>query len=116
MKLHWRDALRYLLILVLLYLLYDMGMKPATLVVLGIIMLVFVALRGRIYNKVSELLEKHVPHTKRLPSWLKYVVTLAVFLLTYIVVKELVYLALYQVGVDVQGDMFEAMNRSLNGG
>ena len=113
---HWRDALRYLVIPVFLYMFYDLGMKPATLAALGSVMLVFVALRGRIYASVSKMLEKHVPHTKRLPGWMKYAVTFAVFLLIYVVVKELVYLALYQVGVDVQGDMFEAMNRSMYGG
>ncbi|MDO8340326.1 MAG: hypothetical protein Q7T16_06745 [Candidatus Burarchaeum sp.] len=112
---HWRDALRYLLIPVSLYIFYDMGIKPATLAALGAIMLIFVALRGRIYGAVSAVLDETVPHTKKLPGWLKYAVTLAVFLLIFIVLKEIVYAALYYAGLDVKGEMFEAMNRSISG-
>jgi len=112
---HWRNSLRYLLILAFLYVFHDLGLSIPTLTVLGAMLLAFVALRGTIYGTVSRALEEHVPHTRKLPNWLKYAVTFAVFLLIFVVLKELVYLALYYVGVDVKGEMFEAMNRSMNG-
>ncbi len=112
---NWRDGFRYGSVLLLLYIFYDLGMYVTTLAALGVMMALFLALRGTIYGKVSSALDEHVPHTKKLPGWLKYAVTLIVFLLIFIVLKEIAYAVLYYAGLDVKGEMFEAMNRSLSG-
>ena len=100
-------------VLVLLFFCY-LGFSIYYLIPLAILFVLIIALKGKIYRKVQGFAEKKIPRLKKLPSWLQKAIIIVSLILVYFLIKEIVFLVLKNLGIDLQKMLIENVNRSLS--
>jgi len=106
--------LRIFAVLLLLYALYSTGLPLYYVAIIGIVFIVIIFLRGKLYKKIDELLTKHLKFLSNVKPWVKKAIIIAVFIIIYVLLRELIYLILGLFGIDVQQALDEGINQSMN--
>jgi len=112
MKFNWKIFVRIAVVLLLLYSFYSTGLPLYYVAILGIIFIAVIFLRGKLYRKIDELLTKHFKFLSNVKPWIKKAIIIAVFIIIYVLLRELIYLILGLFGIDVQRALAESMNNS----
>jgi len=102
LKKDFRVILRVLAITALLYTLYLNGTSFEVLAILGIFFIALIFLRGKIWKLAEHILEKHLPFTKKWPDWAEKVFLVLVFILLYIILKNVIFFILGLAGIDIE--------------
>ena len=97
-----KTILRLGLVLVLLGYLYIAGMHLEIIAILGIVFLGFILLRGRIWKAAEKSIELHLPFTKKWSEWAHKAVVLILFIVIYIILKQIIYILLGLAGIDIE--------------
>ena len=111
----YKTYLRLFLVLLLLYYFYTSGFPLSQVIILGIFFIAIVFLRGPLYKKIDSVLVEKFPFIKSIHPWAKKLLMLLVFILVYILLKQIVFFLLSFAGIDMQGMLIESimgMNQS----
>ncbi len=103
----WKQYLRLLAILLLLYSFYAAGFPAYYIPVMGVIFILLIFLKGSLYNKIDSFLIKRFPFIGKLPSWAKKLLIIAVFISIYVLIKQIVFAFLKIVGIDIEKTILE---------
>jgi len=106
----WKIYLRGALIVLLVYSLYLAGLPLQYVILLGIISFGMLFLRGKIYQKIEGVIGAKFPKYHALPGWAKRVVIIIIFLVSYFILKQIIFFALKIGGMDVQQDINDAVS------
>jgi uncharacterized protein involved in cysteine biosynthesis len=90
------------------------GVPLHLIIIIGIVIILFILLRGRLYKKIDHLLKKHFKFMSRLKPWQEKLIIIVVFIIVYIALRELIYLILGLFGIDFQKMIQESVNQSMN--
>lgn len=101
-------AFRLLMVPLLLYCFYALGMPVEALVVLGALFIALIVLRGKVWKAAEHVIERYLPFTRTWPGWAQKALIFLLFVLVYMVLKQVVYLLLGLVGVDLEGIIISA--------
>ena len=105
----WRLIPRILLVALMLYVFYSIGVPLPAVMVLGALLLAFALLRGRAYRQVDMFLTKRFPSMAGWAPWQRMLLVAIVFLLACILLKQAVFLLLKMAGMDVQQMMLDSV-------
>jgi hypothetical protein len=105
----WSLATRILLVALMLYVFYSLGVPLPAILVLGIILIAFVLLRGHAYRHIDIFLTNRFPSMARWAPWQKGLLVAVVFIIAYLLLKQAVYELLKMAGMDVQRMMLESI-------
>ncbi|MFH2106697.1 MAG: hypothetical protein ABII22_05525 [Candidatus Micrarchaeota archaeon] len=97
-----RTLLRAAIILVLAYFLFTAGMHPEFIVLILLVYAGFWVFRGKIKRYIEQKLHLHIPNFKNWPKWAKTVITFALLITAYLILKEFVYLGFSLVGIELK--------------
>ena len=97
----WKNYIRILLLAGLLYLLFDLGLSLYLVISVGIVFLLLMVLKGKLYKKLDNFLVEKFPSLSKLKPWVKKLIIIAIFLLIYTVLKQVIFLFLRMAGVDI---------------
>jgi len=105
----WSLIARILLVVLMLYMFYSLGVPLPAIMVLGALLLAFVLLRGHAYRQIDLFLTNKFPSMAGWAPWQKMLLVTIVFLLSYILLKQAVYELLKMIGMDVQQMMLDSV-------
>ena len=114
MNLNWRFWLRVVIVVLILYSFFRTGLSLEYVIILGIIFVLIIFLRGKLYRKINQLMTKHFKFLSTARPWVKKLIIILVFIIIYLILREGVFLVLKLAGVDVQKILVESMNQSVN--
>lgn len=109
----WKKYFRVALVALLLYSFYVAGFPILYIPLMGIIFILLIFLRGTFYRKIDEFLIKRLPFVAGWPSWVKKLLIIAIFILIYALFKQILFLSLKIVGIDIEQMILEGVNASL---
>lgn len=95
-------ALRLLMIPLFLAIFYQLGLPIETLILFGLLLLAFILLRGHIWKSAEHALERFFPFVKQWPEWAQKIALFVLFIIIYLVLKQIVYALLALAGIDLQ--------------
>lgn len=94
-------AFRLAMVALILFAMYVGGIHAEILAMLGVLFIVLIFLRGKMWRLAEHILENHLPFTKGWPEWAEKVLLFLIFILFYIVLKEMLYFVLGLFGIDI---------------
>ncbi|MCX6768641.1 MAG: hypothetical protein NTY83_02260 [Candidatus Micrarchaeota archaeon] len=106
----WSLITRILLVALMLYVFYVMGVPLPAVIVLGILLISFLLLRGHAYRQIDLFLTNRFPSMAGWAPWQKMLLVAVVFLLAYVLLKQAVFWLLKTAGMDVQQMMLDGIN------
>ncbi len=109
----WKNYIRILLFAGLLYLLYNLGFSLYFIISIGIVLLLLTLLKGKLYKKLDNCLSKKFPSLSKLKPWIKKLILIAIFILIYALLKQIIFLVLKVFGIDIQKIILESINPSI---
>jgi len=113
MNLSWRFWLRIVAIVLMLCAFYSAGLSWEYILILGLIFIVVIFLRGKLYRKIDHLLKKHFKFMSKIKKpWVEKLIIVVVFIIVYMVIRELIYIILGLFGIDVQHALTESINNT----
>ncbi|MDD5253482.1 MAG: hypothetical protein PHG05_00050 [Candidatus Nanoarchaeia archaeon] len=112
-RIRWKEYLRILLLIVLLYMFYRLGLPLYFIILMGIVLLLFILLKEEFYGKLDNFLSKKFPFLSKLKPWVRKLIILAIFILIYMLLKQVIFLGLRIAGVDIQNIITESINNSM---
>jgi len=104
-----RFALRLAFVAIMLILFYQMRMHIETIALIGILFIGFIFLREKMGKAAEHILENHLPFTKKWPDWAEKALLFAIFIVLYLILKQIIYTALGFFGIDLSAIILEAM-------
>ncbi len=107
-----RKAFRLAMIPLLLLAFYSMGFPLEYLALLGIIFILLVLFRDAFYRKIDGFLTSRIPSLERLPSWARKLILIAIFILAYFLIKQVLFLSLGLAGFDIERILADLINRT----
>jgi hypothetical protein len=110
---NWKLCLRILFSVIILYTFYKSGLPLYFIVLFGLIILLLILLKGTLYKKLDNFLGRTFPFLSKLKPWVKKLIIIAVFVLVYMILKQIIFLVLKQFGVDVQQMITNSINQSI---
>jgi hypothetical protein len=111
---NWKNYLQIILFIFLLYLFYSLGFSLYFTIILGIVLLLFILLKGRLYKKLDNFLIGKFPFFSKQKPWVRKLIVILTFILIYFILKQIIFLTLKQCGIDVQQRIIESINSSIN--
>ncbi|MFA5050199.1 MAG: hypothetical protein WC501_04290 [Candidatus Micrarchaeia archaeon] len=102
---------RIFFILLLLFSFYQLGLPVQIILIFGAVSLFFGLFRGKISKTIDELMHNHIPGFKGQHPWIKKIILLIALIIFLIIVKQLLYLILAQLGFDMQKMMLESFDK-----
>lgn len=99
--------------IVILILFYSIGLSIYFLMIVAVLFTLIILLKGKLYNKIKDFVDKKFPAISRLPSWLQKLIIILFFISIYILIKQIVFFILKIAGFDIQKIMMDSINQSL---
>jgi len=112
-KAGWRVYLQILSSLILLFLLYSLGTPLYLVLLFGVFILFLVFLKGKLYTKIDHYLTKRFTFISKLSPLAKKFVIVIIFMIIYLILKQVIYSGLKVFGVDIQKTLFDSINQSV---
>ena len=110
---NWKLYLRILLLALILYTFYNLGLPFYFIVLLGIILLLLIFLKGKLYKKLDSFLSKRLPFLSKLNPVIKKIIIIVVFVLVYMILKWIIFWILGLFGADVRQMIAQSINQSI---
>ncbi|MFH1106576.1 MAG: hypothetical protein V1787_01645 [Candidatus Micrarchaeota archaeon] len=110
----FQDYARVLVAVFLLYFLHSAGLPAPTLVAIGVFLVLLFFLRGPLFAKIDGLLVERFKLAGNLPPMARRLLVILVFVVVYVVFKQAVFELLKAFGIDIQQDMYRAVNSTLD--
>jgi hypothetical protein len=102
---------RLLMIPLLLISFAMLGLSFEALTVLGLFFIIIILLRGKMWKTAEKTIEKFFPFTKSWPGWSQKILLFILFLIIFLILKQLLYFGLNLIGIDLQTILLDAMNK-----
>ena len=112
-KIGWKKYISILTLILLLFLFYRIGIPLYFIFVIGIVILLLVLLKGKLYTKIDDFLRKKFPILSKQKPWVRKLIIIAIFILIYVLLKQVVFMILKIFGVDVQQIILDSINQSI---
>jgi len=112
-SINWKIYLRILVLLIMLYTFYSLGMPLSFIILLGVVIIFLIFLKGTIYIKLDHFLCRKFPFLLKLHPWVKKVIIIVAFILVYMALKWIIFWILSLFGMDVQQMITQSMNQSV---
>lgn len=100
-------------VILILGLFYYLNFSIYFIMVIGVLFLLIILLKGKLYGKVKEFTNKKFPSISKLPSWVQKLIIILAFILIYLLIKEIIFFVLKLGGIDVREIMVNSVNQSL---
>jgi len=113
-KIGWRKGFQILFSIILMYVLYTLGLSLYFIVLFGIVILLLIIFKGKLYKKLEDFLSRKFPFLSKLNPWIRKLIIVVIFILIYMLLKQIIFLLLKMAGVDIQGMLAESINQSIN--
>jgi|WetSurMetagenome_2_1015567.scaffolds.fasta_scaffold495932_2 hypothetical protein len=108
-----RTILKIVYSLVILGLLYYLGFPLYYIAIMAVIILALILLKGKLYRKLDSLLSKILPFLSKLSPTAKKIIIVVVFVLIWIILKQIIFAGFKLAGIDIQKIMIESVNQSV---
>lgn len=105
-----RLVFRLAMVLLLLYAFYVAGLPLESIAILGVLFIILILLRGKIWKKSEQAMEKYLPFTKTWPGWAHKILLFVIFILCYMVIRYVMYFVLGLAGIDIQEIILQGMD------
>ena len=112
-KTGWKKYFSILTFILLLFLFYRLGLPGYFIILIGIVILLLVLLKGKLYTKIDDFLRKKLPILSRQKPWVRKLIIIAIFILIYVLLKQVVFMVLKMAGVDIQRIISDSINQSI---
>ena len=109
----WRIYFQIIQSAVLLYIFYKLGFSLYVIIIMGLVLLLLILFKGKLYRNLDDFLSRKFPFLSKLNPLVKKLIIIAVFVLIYILLKQIIFLILKQFGIDVQQIITESINQSI---
>lgn len=100
-------------VILLLYLLYYLGVSLYYIVLIGLILILFIVLKGKIYHRLEKEMNKKFPSLAKRPLWVKRLIIIVTFLVIYLLIKQIIFLIFKIIGIDIQKIIYDELNKSI---
>lgn len=108
-KIGWRKYFQIGTAGLLLFALYQLGLPWPTIALMGLLFLLLILLKGKLYKKFDHFLNQKFPFLSRLNPQIKEVIIIVAFVLTFMLIKQLILAGLKMYGVDVQQTITDSL-------
>lgn len=99
-------------VVALLLLFYYLNFSIYFLLVVGLFFILIIFLKGKIYKNINNFASKQIPLLKKFPNWIQKLIIIIVFILIYILIKEIIFFILNLIGIDIRGMLINSINQS----
>jgi len=99
-------------VVALLLLFYYLNFSIYFLLVVGLFFILIIFLKGKIYKSINNFASEQIPLLKKFPNWIQKLIIIIVFILIYILIKEIIFFILNLIGIDVRGMLINSINQS----
>jgi hypothetical protein len=107
----WIICLYILLFVVYLYILCRIGFSIYLSFLIGIVILLFLFLKGKLYKKLDHFLNNKFHFLSKLKPWVRKLMIIAGFVLIYLLLKQVIFAILKVAGLDVQKMITNSINK-----
>lgn len=111
---YWKIYIQFIVVLALLYLLYHLGLPLYYVLLMGLLFILIIFFKGKLYRKVEEFIRKIFPSFSKLSPVVKKIIIILAFILIYFLIKQALFFILKLFGIDVQKMLLDSMNQSLS--
>ena len=94
--------LRLVFVVFLLYSFFLLGTPSIYLSFMGIFFVSMIILRGKIYKKIENYLDKKLPFMQEWSPRKKRILVILIFIIVSVIVKQILFFGLLLIGIDLQ--------------
>jgi hypothetical protein len=108
-------AMNYFQIFIFLFfmfLIFYLQFPIQSIIVIGIFMFVLLLFKGKLYNKTDKIIRKNFPFLSKFPKWAVKLTIIIIFIIIYLIAKELMVVILKIFGLDLRKAMLDGINQS----
>lgn len=92
---------------------YYMGLPLHILIPLGLFILLFILLKRNFYGKLNAFLSRKFSIISKQKPGVKRLIAIAVFILAYVLLKQIIFYGLKILGIDLRQRIIESINNSM---
>jgi hypothetical protein len=97
---------------ILLFVFYKLGFPFYFVIGTGIFILLLVLLKGKLFNKIDSFLTARLPFLSKQSPRVKKLIIAIVFVIAYIILKQIAFFVLSRFGVDIQKIIIDGVNNN----
>lgn len=98
----WRTYIQVFIFIMLLCIFYKLDFPIHIIILIGIIILLLIILKGKIYKKLDVFLTKRFSFLSRLNPRTKKLIIILTVILVYVLLKQIIFFILKMFGIDFQ--------------
>ncbi len=95
---------------ILLFVFYKLGFSFYFIIGMGFFILLLVLLKGKLFNGLDTFLTAQLPFLSKQSPRVKKLFIVIAFILSYIILKQIIFFILLQSGIDVQKIILDSVN------
>ncbi|MFA5108408.1 MAG: hypothetical protein WC492_02665 [Candidatus Micrarchaeia archaeon] len=96
----------------MLYVLYSVGFPLHYVIVFGVLALIMIFMRGKIYARIDSVASAKFEWFGKLPAWGKKLMVVAIFVITYTIIKQVAFWLLGLAGINVQQEIMDSIQKA----
>jgi uncharacterized membrane protein len=112
-----RSVKRYIQILYcigILVLFYFLGFSVYFIAAMGLVFILLIFLKGKLYRKIESFMDKILPFLAKLNPTVRKIIIIFIFVLFWILLKQIILFVLKLAGIDMEKIVYESMNNSIS--
>lgn len=107
-KIYWQVAIS----VILLFILYKLNLPFYYIIGLGLLIILLIFLKGRYYDKLDAYITSKLPFLATKSPRARKIIVAVIFILSYILLKQVIFFILARFGIDVQRAIMDSVNQS----
>lgn len=100
------------MVILIIFLLFLARVSLHLIIIVAVFMILLIIFKTRLYKKLDKIIRQKFKFSPDFPDWIIKLVITAIFLLAYLLIKQIVFMIMKNFGLDIQGIMFEGINNT----
>jgi hypothetical protein len=113
-KTNWRLTFQLFFSFLILYSFYELGLSVYMILAMGLLFVLIILFKTKLYNKFDNLLVKQFPALSKQKQGIRKAIVIVAFILSYIILKQIIFFILSQFGIDVKQIILNSINQSMS--
>lgn len=112
---NWKHYLQAFMIVLIIFLLFLARVSLHLIIIVAVFMILLIIFKTKLYKKLDKVIRQKLKFSPSFPDWIIKLVITAIFLLLYMLIKQIVFMIMKHFGLDIQEIMFEGINNTVIG-
>jgi hypothetical protein len=109
----WKLYFQIIFFIVFGYIYYNLGFSITFIVFIFLILMLLKLLKGKFYKRLNKFMISNFHFLSKQKKWVKKLIIILVFIIIYLLFKQIIFLILKQFGINVKAMLANKINQSM---